>query len=131
MARRTDRRRSPGRERCRALYPDPLGICERGLCASPAVDRHHKDENTWNNERSNVEFLCRHCHNITHGKKPGKNYTPQRLPPRPCVICCKLVRRRRKGRCHTCDRYLTMRGKERPYKGDGRLEKTADVSRPC
>lgn len=49
-----------GRARARKLYPT-LGMCE--FCGLvPAKDRHHKDENTSNNERSNIDFVCRSCH---------------------------------------------------------------------
>ena len=30
--------------------------------------RHHRDENTLNNKKSNIEFLCRRCH-INHHRK--------------------------------------------------------------
>lgn len=49
-----------GRARARKLYP-LLGVCE-GCEERPARDRHHKDENTANNDRENVAFLCRSCH---------------------------------------------------------------------
>ena len=49
-------------DRCRALYPDPLGPCEGEGCNRDARDRHHKDSNAINNGRDNIEFLCRACH---------------------------------------------------------------------
>ena len=48
--------------RCRALrmYPD-VGPCQD--CGSTVkVERHHIDDNTKNNERENIAFLCRKCH---------------------------------------------------------------------
>jgi hypothetical protein len=54
-----------GRQICQRLYPI-LGMCEHPLCFEMAVDRHHKDENTFNNDRSNVEFLCRSHHAQRH-----------------------------------------------------------------
>ena len=49
-----------------------LGICE-SCNTNPAIDRHHVDNNTQNNERSNVQFLCRKCHMVADGrsKKEG------------------------------------------------------------
>lgn len=67
--------RDLGRRQCIQMYPE-LGICERSGCSAPAVDRHHKDRDTWNNERSNIEFLCRRCHTITHGGNSITNYRP-------------------------------------------------------
>jgi AP2 domain len=44
-----------------------LGICER-CQESPAVDRHHVDNDTLNNERENIRFLYRKCHMIEDGR---------------------------------------------------------------
>ena len=52
---------TPGRQECVTLYPPPLGSCEAS-CGCEAVDRHHIDGDTSNNDRSNVQFLCRRCH---------------------------------------------------------------------
>lgn len=57
-----------GRDRCRALYPSPLGTCEGDGCEREAVDRHHVDGDTRNNDRSNVAFLCRRCHQKIDGR---------------------------------------------------------------
>lgn len=119
-----------GRAIAQRLYPE-LGTCERGLCLEPAVDRHHKDRDVFNNDRSNIEFLCRRCHKLTHGQKIASNYTPQRLPPKPCVNCHRPSKPLRNGRCHTCDRYHTKTGMERPYTSDGRKSKRVDRSLPC
>lgn len=51
-----------GRMRCQALYPAPLGMCEREGCQSDAHDRHHINGNTLDNDRSNVAFLCTFHH---------------------------------------------------------------------
>jgi hypothetical protein len=46
-----------------------LGVCEE--CGErPAVDRHHVDENTKNNDPSNLRALCRGCHSRIHGRVP-------------------------------------------------------------
>lgn len=47
----------------RANAAKPPGPCER--CAGPGQIVHHKDENPWNNDLSNLERLCRPCH-INH-----------------------------------------------------------------
>ena len=42
-----------------------LGTCERcGLV--PATDRHHRNRDTFDNRRANVEFLCAPCHGALH-----------------------------------------------------------------
>jgi len=51
----------------RALRRFELGICEE-CHAAPAVDRHHLDDNTLNNEPENVKRLCRRCHMILDGR---------------------------------------------------------------
>ena len=56
---------SSGRSRAQQRFKD-LGKC--GHCEKPATDRHHKDENTANNSRENIEFLCRTCHMKIDGR---------------------------------------------------------------
>lgn len=53
--------------RTRALRAHALPyVCD--ACANPKrLDRHHKDGNTLNNEKSNIAFLCRACHTTAHG----------------------------------------------------------------
>lgn len=51
---------------CRRLYPDPLGICEANGCDDLASDRHHIDENPYNQERENIAFLCSKHHRHAH-----------------------------------------------------------------
>ncbi len=58
-----------GRSRARRMMP-VLGDCER--CGAPAVDRHHKDENTLNNSLDNLEQLCRRCHKRHHVSNKGE-----------------------------------------------------------
>jgi hypothetical protein len=43
-----------------------LDKCE--LCAKPAIDRHHQDDNTLNNDPLNVQILCRSCHMVIDGR---------------------------------------------------------------
>ena len=61
-----------GHDRCRSLYPDPLGQCERDDCSKLAVDRHHRDGNSINNDRSNVMFVCRGCHQLIDGRMAAR-----------------------------------------------------------
>ena len=42
-------------------------LCE-SCNVAPPLDRHHKDSNTQNNERSNIAFLCRKCHQKADGR---------------------------------------------------------------
>lgn len=50
-----------GRRRAQRLYPAPLGVCEE-CRADEATERHHIDDDTFNNARSNVMFVCKSCH---------------------------------------------------------------------
>lgn len=52
--------------RARAIKKFSIDLCEK--CLKKAIDRHHKDENTKNNDRSNLLFLCRRCHMILDGR---------------------------------------------------------------
>jgi ribosomal protein L37E len=71
----------------------PLGMCER-CNVKPARDRHHKDGNTFNNDPSNIERLCRSCHMLV-----DKRF---QKAPRPCARCGKLAKRLRHDLCSTC-----------------------------
>ena len=54
----------------------PPGSCSK--CGAPnASDVHHKDGDWTNNEPSNLERLCRSCHNSIHERRKA------------CVICGK------------------------------------------
>ncbi len=56
-----------GRERAIRKYPfEPCTVC-----GSLKSERHHKDGNTLNNERSNIQFLCRKHHMQIDGRKTG------------------------------------------------------------
>jgi len=59
-----------GRTRAQRQYQ--LGKCE--LCESNAMDRHHKDGNTINNELTNIQRLCRKHHILLDGRM--KNLKP-------------------------------------------------------
>jgi hypothetical protein len=115
-----------GRDEARRLFPE-IGDCER--CGVPATDRHHKDGDTWNNERSNLEFLCRRCHMQVDGRMLAfESHSASKRghqPPNQCVNCNRYMKPLRRGRCHACNEYLRRRGAERPYLQDGRSEKFA------
>jgi hypothetical protein len=53
-------------KRARARFRFALGNCE--LCDRKATDRHHKDSDTGNNDRSNIQILCRSCHMRVDGR---------------------------------------------------------------
>lgn len=55
-----------GRAEARRRYPLDGAECETPECKRPAVDRHHRDGDVTNNERSNVALLCRSCHKKEH-----------------------------------------------------------------
>jgi 5-methylcytosine-specific restriction endonuclease McrA len=76
---RAARRR--GNAEARRLYPDPLGPCER--CQHrEAIHRHHKDNDTSNNHRSNLEFLCRECHRLSEIPTITQEHTVVLFDPR-------------------------------------------------
>ena len=55
-----------GRQRAERMYSS-LGMCQE--CGErPAIDRHHKDGNTTNNDPANVLFVCRSCHMKLDGR---------------------------------------------------------------
>ena len=56
-----------GRRRARCLFPTEP--CE--ACGVVQGHRHHKDRNTLNNTRSNIEFLCAKCHGERHAEEDG------------------------------------------------------------
>ena len=53
--------------------PDLCESCKE----SPAVERHHKDDNPLNNDPSNLLFVCRKCHMRLDGRisdTPGVHF---------------------------------------------------------
>ena len=55
-----------GRKRARHRFnlPEKCDNCHR----RKPIDRHHIDEDTTNNKRSNILFLCRRCHMEIDGR---------------------------------------------------------------
>lgn len=64
-------RAARGTGHCRAirLYPD-IGPCSK--CGDSKSERHHLDDNTLNNDPSNIAILCRRCHMLSDGRIPAK-----------------------------------------------------------
>jgi 5-methylcytosine-specific restriction endonuclease McrA len=64
------------------LGMDDTPSCE--ICGSIAVDIHHIElkgmgGNSDADDIENLIGLCRHCHDIAHGKIPGKSLTREEL----------------------------------------------------
>ena len=74
-----------GRTRAgRAFKKEPCEICGE---SKKVIDRHHLDGATKNNERSNIQFLCRKCHMREDGRlekfsELGKKMQPIALAAR-------------------------------------------------
>lgn len=58
----------------RARRHVPTKPCE--LCGAES-QRHHKDENTLNNDPSNIAFLCAKHHSMAHPRAKGFRLTPK------------------------------------------------------
>jgi hypothetical protein len=103
-----------GHARARSRFK-VLELCEQ-CHSSKARDRHHKDGNTFNNDRANVTFLCRRCHMLIDGRMDKLLALPKTAskPPRPCLICLRPHKIFRHGRCPRCAEYFKRNGKERP-----------------
>lgn len=105
-------KRSAGWARAQAAFRT-LGACE--VCGvKPAIERHHKDDDPLNNERSNVVFVCRRCHQEIDGRlvkiaalgairpthcKRGHEFTPEntrtdRRGHRVCRACMRMLQKR-------------------------------------
>src|SRR3990167_254255 len=54
-----------GRTRAQRLYP-AIGSCQQ--CGNQRAERHHRDDNTANNRKSNIAILCRRCHMQSDGR---------------------------------------------------------------
>lgn len=94
--------KNSGRRRARKIYP--LGDCER--CGKPATERHHKDDNTFNNDPDNIMIVCRSCHMAVDGRTAKlAEYSRQNnhpLPPKPCEQCNREYKPLRRGLCSKC-----------------------------
>ena len=104
-------------KRSRARIRYALGPCEK--CGEPGTDRHHKDSNTGNNDRSNIAILCRRCHMSIDGrldalKKRLAGRPMEITPPQPCSNCSVPYKPLRRGLCAACSVYLSRTGRSRP-----------------
>ena len=54
-----------GRARARRNYT-VRHPCE--FCGNPKVERHHRDDDPWNNTPPNIQWLCRRHHMIIDGR---------------------------------------------------------------
>lgn len=67
-----------GRKRALRLYPD-IGPCSK--CGAAKAERHHRDDNTANNDPSNIAILCRRCHMDEDGRlEIARKTAAARLP---------------------------------------------------
>lgn len=119
--------RETGRARARKLYVLPR-LCEKcGL--KPPTDRHHKDGNTCNNRRSNIEMLCRKCHMLSDGRLEALVNQPKDFlfkAPKKCSNCDRVEKNTRKGRCHRCNEFFRRNGKE--WTEDGAIKKGRKIA---
>lgn len=72
-------------------------------CGKKAVLVHHKDENRKNNSPSNLEVLCKRCHQLEH-RCADNLPTKVKFKARICTICSKRYRPTgpRQLRCTSC-----------------------------
>lgn len=106
-----------GRRRARTAFPilTPCENCGR----TDDVERHHKDANTLNNDRSNIAMLCPRCHMKEDGRyyrlaEIGKAQAIRNIqPPKNCLVCGRIFKPLRRGRCECCDWYFRTHGAER------------------
>lgn len=96
-----------GNKEATRLFPSPLGGCQRG-CGREAQHRHHRNGDTFDNRRENVEFLCVPCHMGHHHRRPD------RVGPGACCNCRLWAEARQIGRCPACYSYYRKKGRDRP-----------------
>ncbi len=117
-----------GNKRCRQTFS--LGQCV--LCDNSAVDRHHIDGNSLNNEPSNVMILCRHHHMKIDGRLKQLPQYPRPSPdPVTCINCGGPAIPPRKGLCPPCSQYLWLHDVHRPVKyiSDTEVERKCSMCR--
>jgi len=81
-----------------------------------AHDRYHKDGNLDNIDPENIMLVCRRCCMELDGRLSflkNMDHSHQVKPKQPCIICRKLSKPLRKGRCHSCNEYYRRNHKER------------------
>ena len=71
-----------GRKRAQRMYSsEGQGCCHCG--STESLHRHHKDHDTANNARSNIEFLCASCHGRMHAMERWEGHSKVRQ----CLNC--------------------------------------------
>lgn len=95
-------------------------IIEGTLCQRcgvlPAHDRYHKDNDLNNMDPENIILVCRRCCMELDGRLDilkSMDHSFQIKPPQPCIICRKLSKPLRKGRCHSCNEYYRRHNKDK------------------
>ena len=91
----------------------------------PAVERYHLDGQLDNIDPENIILVCRRCCMELDGRLDelkSIDHSYQITPPQPCIICRKLSKPLRKGRCHACNEYFRRHNKERSELLDVRQE---------
>ena len=114
-----------GRQRARRLYA--LGQCEYEGCERNAYDRHHIDGDDENNSLENIARLCRRHHMEADGRLEkfiAETGNHAKRPANRCSNCGRAYKPLRQGRCQPCAVYRRRQGIERPYRQDGRRERT-------
>lgn len=61
------------------------GVCAECHEAGSVIDRHHLDDNSFNNEPENVRLLCRKCHMAADGRLEEVRARAKRQQPRACA----------------------------------------------
>lgn len=117
-----------GRSQARNLYTAP-SECER-CGASRRLDRHHKDANPLNNERSNIAFLCRRCHQEVDGRLDAARTRLSALSvpqePKSCGVCGRPYKPLRRGRCSPCYQFFRKHGRDSPPAGTRKRTSTGE-----
>jgi hypothetical protein len=118
-----------GRARALRMYP-VLKPCES--CGSKKSERHHIDNNTANNDRRNIRFLCRRCHMDEDGRLQILRIVAKDRIKEAIRIAAELKRNRTACKCgHSLigdNLYRSPQGK-RICKSCRRIHKLASIQR--
>lgn len=110
---------SSKQQRARSRKKNKTSYCER-CKTGRALDIFYKDGNKNNLCNDNIGYYCRRCRMEMDGTLEGmKYYKHEKLPPRPCKICERLVNGLSHGRCHACMEFFRRNGFERSEKKIG------------
>ena len=84
-----------GRNRAISWFPIEGKDCLD--CGAKATERHHVDENTLNNDPSNIAFLCRRCHMKRDGRLAQLAKQARRQAVKKYEVIAFLRQRHREG----------------------------------